>query len=128
MTHLNAGHRSLFKLRRIQHGQIRPVRRGVVHSKVMFRNLASALPEQVLLRETAERSFGILLHTVATLQHESLLRKGEANDLALAAWALVHGTAMLLAEHCLPPTVTPRSVSEMRALMSDVLVRGLGTL
>ena len=96
------------------------------HFRVMFgREMAdrSAYPS---LREAAAKTFRALVQAIADCQRAGIVRSGAPEELALAAWASVHGISALLVDGQLaglqgkPPT-------ELARMVTRDLFLGLGT-
>ena len=72
-------------------------------------------------------SFGLLVSTLAQAQRAGEVREGDAQELALGCWSLVHGLSSLLVDRLLaPPGPSPRAWAEALAeTQTRLLVRGL---
>jgi AcrR family transcriptional regulator len=88
---------------------------------LMFGGVLNACEDDPELMEAGQKAFQGLLKIVSNGQREGIYRNRETMELALAAWSLVHGLAMLLIAGQLRDTVT----TEEEILR---LVTGLGDL
>ena len=71
-----------------------------VHYRVMFGSYDVAASGEPKLVEASQQSFDVLLQAIETAQTAAAVRPGEPHLLAVAAWSLTHGLAMLLLENC----------------------------
>ncbi len=94
------------------------------HFRVMFgphftRPLAlSASSEQV-------DAFGVLVGALVEAQRAGDVREGEAQDLALTCWSLVHGLASLLVDRQLDPRGSTGGVEALVWAQTHLLMSGL---
>lgn len=69
------------------------------------------------LREAGEQAFHSLVETIEEGMHEEKIKPTDSGQLALAAWALVHGVAMLLIDGALsnrsPAPLKPEQILAM---------------
>ncbi|MEO1131964.1 MAG: TetR/AcrR family transcriptional regulator [Cyanobacteria bacterium J06639_1] len=87
------------------------------HYRVMFgRNLENC-DEYPSLVKAANATFNILVEIVQAGQAKGVVRSGDARQLALGAWAQVHGLAMLMLDGQLPA----RSLAENEALAQQIV-------
>ena len=84
---------------------------------------ASRYPE---LRAAGDACFGVLTSSVAACQKSGALRAGDANELALACWSMVHGLASLLGDCKLPRPPTREAEEALVVSMVMRLVDGIG--
>ena len=96
------------------------------HLRIMFgpeiRDKAAHPP----LKAAAERAFGLLVAAVTDAQRTGSVRRGDAREMAVAAWALVHGVAALLIDGQLPPHARrPREAEALAARVTKLLQAGL---
>ncbi|MEO1620683.1 MAG: TetR/AcrR family transcriptional regulator [Cyanobacteria bacterium J06632_3] len=84
-----------------------------VHYRVMFGSYDVAASGEPALVEASQRSYQVLLDAIESAQAEAVVRSGDPRLLAMAAWSLTHGLAMLLLENC---------VSSSEGNRADVLV------
>ena len=68
------------------------------HFRVMFGREMADRAAYPSLREVAAGIFRVLHDTIADCQRAGLVRSGEPQDLALAAWSTVHGLSALLVD------------------------------
>jgi AcrR family transcriptional regulator len=88
------------------------------HVRIMF---GSEIPDKTAhpaLHEAAERAFNLLLGAIVDAQRAGYVRSGNPWDLAVSAWAMVHGLSSLLIDGQLRERV--RSASEAGILASRV--------
>lgn len=92
---------------------------------VMFRPRNDELegPKPAALAEASRRTFGHLFHTVLACQEHGVAPRGDAYDLAMVAWSLVHGFTTLWSEG--PLDVMPPYAGHYERLRDQTL-RGLG--
>lgn len=64
------------------------------HYRVMFS--AGEHHVEARLEKRSTEAFGILLSCIRKCQDEKLVRDGDPSELAVAAWSIVHGYAMLI--------------------------------
>src|SRR5262245_46366279 len=84
------------RLRELGVGYVRFALAHPSYLRVMF---GSEVPDKSIhpaLKEAGDRTFDLLVHAIADAQAEGQVRPGDPRELALAAWALVHGLASLL--------------------------------
>ena len=58
--------------------------------------LLAAVAAHPSLHAAGKRAFGLLVTTIAEAQRAGDIRRGDPEDLAVSAWALVHGLSALL--------------------------------
>jgi hypothetical protein len=78
------------------------------------------------LNEAADRTFAMLVQAIADAQAAGQVCRGDSEDLAVAAWSLVHGLAALLVDGKLKHRV--HSVDEAEAMaerVTEVFMLGL---
>jgi AcrR family transcriptional regulator len=89
------------------------------HLRVMF---GPEIPDKAAhpqLHAAADRAFALLATTIADGQRAGRVRRGNPEELAVAAWALVHGLSELLVDRQLRGQV--RSAREAQALAARVM-------
>jgi AcrR family transcriptional regulator len=69
------------------------------HYRVMFGKYGIDSPDYQSLIEVSNQSFAILVNIILDGQSAGVMREGDPKQLALGAWALVHGLAMLFLEN-----------------------------
>jgi AcrR family transcriptional regulator len=72
------------------------------HYRVMFGPGSRMLEVAPSVNEAGVDSFGVLLDGVSEGQRAGLLRAGDPMELALFAWAIVHGLALLVIDGIVP--------------------------
>ena len=88
------------------------------HLRIMFGPEIRDKTVYPTLHAAAERSFGVLVSAIGEAQRAGHVRRGNPWDLAVAAWALVHGLSALLIDGQLADRV--RSARDAEALASRV--------
>ncbi len=79
------------------------------------------------LKAAAERAFGLLATTITEAQQAGAVRGGDAQTMAVAAWALVHGLSALLIDGQLRRHVRTRDDAAILARQVTALLQtGLG--
>ena len=95
------------------------------HYRLMFGAYeATSAQQNSELAQAATEAFMVLVNGVNMGQQEGVIRLDDSNQLALAAWALTHGLAMLLMDGQIPITTSP-SVAPLANFITQVLVEGL---
>jgi AcrR family transcriptional regulator len=97
-----SGSDSLDRLKRAGLAYVAFALRRPEHFAVMFDAPGTAKAEHVDSAPAAEKSFATLLTFVRCCQEEGQLPAGDPGELALFAWALVHGVAKLATAGRLP--------------------------
>jgi AcrR family transcriptional regulator len=78
------------------------------------------------VHEQAQRAWGNLLRAVALHLGRGVADERTLASLAVAAWAQVHGLAMLWTDVTLPPEMAdPATAEHLRSVALDVLVAGI---
>src|SRR5262245_49667497 len=93
------------------------VRFAIAHPSQLRIMFGSEIPDKTAhptLHQAAERAFNLLLGAVVEAQRAGYVRSGNPWDLAVSAWAMVHGLASLLIDGQLRERV--RSVREAETL------------
>ena len=93
------------------------VRFALAHPSELRIMFGSEIPDKSAhptLHEAAERAFNLLLATIVEAQRAGYVRSGNPWDLAVLAWALVHGLSFLLIDGQLRERV--RSVRDAETL------------
>jgi len=95
------------------------------HYRVMFGSEVRDRSAHPALRTAAQHAFRAIAETIADGQRARHLRQGDVEELARAAWALVHGLAQLAIDGQIP--LSPRSSGLDAAAQSAtrLLVDGL---
>ena len=95
------------------------------HYRLMFGAYgATSAQQNPELAQAATQAFMVLVNGVNMGQQEGVIRLDDSNQLALAAWALTHGLAMLLMDGQVPISTSP-SVAPLSKFVTRVLVEGL---
>lgn len=95
------------------------------HFRVMFGRETADRSAYPSLREAAAGTFRMLVDAIMDCQRAGLVRSGEPQDLALAAWSSVHGVAALLVDDQLA-RVVGKPASELAEIITRSLFLGLG--
>ncbi|MFZ5571843.1 MAG: TetR/AcrR family transcriptional regulator [Thermodesulfobacteriota bacterium] len=100
--------------------------RHPAHYRVMFGPAKSRSRETEAVRESAAAAFQTLLDCIAACQAAGLVRSGELPDMALSAWSLVHGFAMLCIDRYVTETrPNSRNLEGMMRVVTESLYVGL---
>jgi AcrR family transcriptional regulator len=95
------------------------------HYRVMFGAYEAACKEKYpTLAEAGEQTFMVLVDAIIEGQNAGLIRSGEPQQLAQAAWALVHGLAMLLIDGLIPIKETD-AIASLSSAVTGTLIEGL---
>jgi len=92
--------------------------------RVMFGSEVAASPAEE--GSAREEVFALLRGGIAALQQQGLVREGDASTMALSAWSLVHGLAMLALDGQLSGAQMP-SADELTLEATELLMFGLAT-
>jgi AcrR family transcriptional regulator len=96
------------------------------HLRIMFGPEIRDKTAHPRLHAAAERAFGLLVAAVTEAQRTGDVRRGNPRDLAVAAWALVHGLAALLVDGQLRDRVrSAREAERLAARVTKLLQTGL---
>ncbi len=74
------------------------------------------------LPERGEDAFGVLVAIIETAQEAGVVRPGDSRTLALAAWSLVHGLALLVREG---GAVPPAGADQTTRALTQILFEGM---
>jgi len=95
-------------------------------TQLMFGGVLEIREEDTELHEAGHRAFEGLLKIVSNGQREGLYRDRDTMELALAAWSLVHGLAMLVTAGQLKDTVTSnKEITRMVTSLGELLQNGM---
>jgi AcrR family transcriptional regulator len=95
------------------------------HYRLMFGAYgATSAQQNPELAQAATQAFMVLVNCVETGQQAGVIRVDDSKQLALAAWALTHGLAMLLMDGQIPIT-TSQPVAPLSDFITQVLVEGM---
>lgn len=70
------------------------------------------------LKEAAHETFGMLVTAIESGQRADVIRPGDAQELSMAAWAIVHGLSALLVDGQLAPTAEDLDTFASRVLQA----------
>ena len=97
------------------------------HLRVMFSGHITGPDRPDSLQAAAEAAFGLLVGIVCTGQRTGVLAEGDPVRLAVAAWAMMHGLAVILTERQLSPLAVGASSPDQAAqVLADILYAGVG--
>lgn len=115
-------------LRRLQELGVSYVNFALEHSshyRLMFSAYgATSTQQSPELVQAATQAFMVLVNCVKAGQQERVIRMDDSEKLALAAWALTHGLAMLLMDGQIP-TTNSQTVAPLSNFITQILVEGL---
>jgi len=98
------------------------------HLRIMFGPEISDKAAHPALHAASEEAFGLLVAAIAEAQRGGHVRAGDARELAVATWALVHGLSALLVDRQLREHVRTRADAErLAARVATVLHEGLAS-
>jgi len=92
--------------------------------RVMFGSEVAASPAEE--GSARQEVFALLRGGIAALQQQALVREGDASTMALSAWSLVHGLAMLALDGQLSGAQMP-SADELTLEATELLMFGMAT-
>ena len=95
------------------------------HFRLMFGRGLQADAADPALAEAGQPTLQALIDVIADAQRANLLRAGDSRQLALPAWAMVHGLAMLLVDQQLGALLDAVYAETLAHAVIDVVVRGL---
>jgi AcrR family transcriptional regulator len=97
------------------------------HLRIMFGPEIRDKTAHPSLHAAAQRAFGLLVATVADAQRAGRVRRGDPEELAIAAWSLVHGLSALLIDGQLKERVRGgRDTERLASRVTTLLQTGLG--
>jgi AcrR family transcriptional regulator len=78
------------------------------------------------LERVSRHTFGLLVQAIAECQAVGQVVAGDTEELAIAAWAIVHGLSELLVDHKLQAHAgSPAQVDALTRRVTEILLRGL---
>jgi AcrR family transcriptional regulator len=77
------------------------------------------------VERAAAGAYDVLIAAIRASQADGFVTDGDARDLALTAWAAVHGLAVLVIDGLLVPGDAPRSVADLAHVVTGTLGLGL---
>ena len=94
--------------------------------RVMFGSEVPDKAEHPALKAAGERTFALLVQAIAECQAAGQVRRGSPEDLAVAAWSIVHGLAALLVDGKLKDrAATPAEAEGLAHTITDCFMLGL---
>lgn len=115
-------------LKRLEAAGIAYVRYAIEHSshyRVMFGAYPANKQTHPSLADASTQAFMVLVNAIVEGQKAGVVRLGEPVQLGWAAWALVHGLAMLLIDGRLPVT-EKQALNSLSSFITRILIEGLG--
>jgi AcrR family transcriptional regulator len=105
------------------------VRFALAHPSYLRVMFGSEVPDKAVhpgLKEAGERTFALLVQAIADCQAAGQVRSGAPEELAVAAWSIVHGLAALLVDGKLKDRVGSTADAERLAhTVTDLFMLGL---
>ena len=97
------------------------------HLRIMFSGLLTGPIRPETLQAAAEDAFGLLNSIVEAGQRAGMLQEGDPVPFAVAAWAMMHGLAVIVLEQQLSPVaVGAHSPDEAARILAHILYAGMG--
>ena len=94
--------------------------------RVMFGSEVPDKAEHPALKEAGERTFALLVQAIVDCQAAGQVRSGAPEELAVAAWSIVHGLAALLVDGKLKDRAGTTAEAERLAhTITDLFMQGL---
>ena len=98
------------------------------HLRIMFGPEIRDKTAHPSLHAAGKHAFGLLVATIADAQRAGHVRRGDPEDLAVAAWALVHGLSALLIDGQLKERVqTSHDAETLASRVTKLLQTGLAS-
>lgn len=95
------------------------------HYRVMFGDAIANPTAHPDLVTHGHRAFQILIDSIAACQRAGLVRAGDPEELAIAAWAMVHGLASLIIDGRLREVTDARGLEAVIDSVTGTLMTGL---
>ena len=96
------------------------------HLRVMFGPEIRDKSAHPTLKAAGDRAFGLLVSAIADGQRAGRVQRGDAEELAIAAWALVHGLSALIIDGQLRKRVpNERAAQRLATKVTKLLQTGL---
>lgn len=97
------------------------------HYRVMFASGENRHKATVELNQSSKEAFMFLYNSICECQDAGLVRPGDPSELAMAAWSIVHGYAMLYIDGFIGSANSffPNSNNELKYLITEALYQGL---
>jgi AcrR family transcriptional regulator len=97
------------------------------HYRLMFSAYgATSAQQDPELEQAATQAFMVLVNSIKKGQQEGVIRQDDTEQLALAAWSMTHGLAMLLMDGQIPRE-TSQSVTLLSGFITQILIEGLAS-
>ena len=98
------------------------------HLRIMFGAEVGDKGAYPSLDAAGDYAFGLLVATITEAQRAGEVRRGDPEDLAVAAWAMVHGLSALLIDGQLEEYApTARAAEQLAARVTKILRTGLAS-
>ncbi len=97
------------------------------HLRVMFSGLLRTPEDHATLRTAGRRAFSLLVDIMRAGQRVGVIVDGAPEQFALAAWAHVHGLAVLLIDNQIPAAATAASPEQLTRMCTGLFYRGVGS-
>ncbi|MBV8886008.1 MAG: TetR/AcrR family transcriptional regulator [Chroococcidiopsidaceae cyanobacterium CP_BM_RX_35] len=95
------------------------------HYRVMFGAYgATSTQQHPVLAEAATQALMVLINSIIAGQQVGAIREKDPQQIAWAAWALVHGLAMLLMDNQIAMT-DPQEITALSTFITQTLIEGL---
>lgn len=105
------------------------VRFALAHPSYLRVMFGSEVPDKAAhpgLKEAGERTFALLVQAITECQAAGQVRSGPPEELAVAAWSIVHGLAALLIDGKLEEHVgSPAEAERLAHTITDLFMQGL---
>jgi AcrR family transcriptional regulator len=95
------------------------------HYRVMFSRHVPPVRAHPALEQAGQAAFGDLLSAIVDCQKARQLRRGDPERMAVAAWAMVHGMALLLIDRRIDRDLSTDARSKLIRDTVEVVVTGL---
>ncbi|SRR6266498_3898965 len=96
------------------------------HYRIMFGQAAADRSAYPLLKAAAQETFGLLVAAIQDCQRAGVVRPGDAEELALAAWSASHGLSSLAVDGQLSVMGERSREALIQAVMANIFF-GLGS-
>lgn len=115
---------SIARFEALGHAYVRFAVNYPSHFRVMYAEESDEAPGEALRLER-DATFGLLVEEIEACQRQGLVRRGDPVQLALPAWAIVHGLSSLLVDRVARLAKSRRSIQDQAQLVTRALFEGL---
>jgi AcrR family transcriptional regulator len=122
--HTGEEHPPLEALRNLASAYVSFAQQHAADFRVMFGPEAADKSAYPGLSKAAEEAFDVVRQAIVRGQEGQVVRRGDPTELALVAWSLGHGLAVLVVNQQLPPG-TPPGIEELADRTAAALYAGL---